>query len=70
MYRYRADSYDAQVNYRTSRCGSSPADYIKDMAENYFGIGRAALIKAEMLDIEGNDPERILAECAEHYYLD
>ncbi|WP_432650154.1 hypothetical protein [Huintestinicola sp.] len=40
------------------------------MAENYFGIGRAVLIKAEMLDIEGNDPERILAECAEHYYLD
>lgn len=44
-------------------------DYIKDMAENYFGIGRAVLIKAEMLDIEGNDPERILASCAEHYHL-
>ncbi|MGN0638952.1 MAG: NAD(P)H-dependent oxidoreductase [Huintestinicola sp.] len=45
-------------------------DYIKDMAENYFGIGRAVLIKAEMLDIEGNDPEIILAECAEQYHLD
>lgn len=40
-------------------------DYIKDMAENYFGIEKSVLIKAEMLDIAGNDPEKILAECME-----
>ncbi|MCI5751058.1 MAG: NAD(P)H-dependent oxidoreductase [Oscillospiraceae bacterium] len=45
-------------------------DYIKDLAENYFGINESVLIKAEMLDIVGNDPERILAECIEHYHLD
>lgn len=45
-------------------------DYIKDLAENYFGIKKAVLIKAEMLDIVGNDPEKILAECIEHYHLD
>lgn len=41
-------------------------EYIKDLAENYFGIDEAVLIKAEMLDIEGNDPESILAESMEH----
>lgn len=40
-------------------------EYIKDMAENYFGIEKSVLIKAEMLDIAGNDPEKILAECME-----
>lgn len=45
-------------------------DYIKDLATNYFGINKAVLIKAEMLDIAGNDPEKILAECMEHYHLD
>lgn len=45
-------------------------DYIKELSENYFGINEAVLIKAEMLDIAGNDPEKILAECMEHYHLD
>lgn len=40
-------------------------DYIKDLAENYFGIEKAVLIKAELLDIIGNDPEKILSECEE-----
>lgn len=47
--------YDGRYSY----------DYIKDMAENYFGIEKSVLIKAEMLDIAGNDPEKILAECME-----
>lgn len=44
-------------------------DYIKDLAENYFGIGSAKLIMAEFLDIEGNNPEIILNECIERYQL-
>lgn len=34
--------------------------YVKDMAENFFGIKETKLISAEMLDIVGNDPEMIL----------
>ena len=45
-------------------------EYIKEMAENYFGIEKAVLIKAEMLDIIGNDPEKILEECIRFYHLD
>lgn len=44
-------------------------DYIKDLAENFFGIGSAKLIAAEFLDIEGNNPEKILAECIERNRL-
>lgn len=50
-------SYDPQYSF----------GYIKDLAENYFGIGKAELIYAEMLDIIGNDPERILSGCAQKY---
>ncbi|MGN0399755.1 MAG: NAD(P)H-dependent oxidoreductase [Blautia sp.] len=49
--------YDGQYSY----------GYIEDMAKNYFGIVHTKLIKAEMLDIFGNDPEKILAECMELY---
>ena len=35
-------------------------DYIKAIAESCFGIGETSLIKAEMLDIEGMDAEKIL----------
>lgn len=35
-------------------------DYIKSIAENCFGIKKTKLIKAEMLDIEGLDAEKIL----------
>lgn len=37
-------------------------DYIKTLAQDCFGIPEAVLIKAEMLDIAGNDPEKILKE--------
>lgn len=36
--------------------------YIKTLALDYFGIKETSLIKAEMLDILGNDPEKILKE--------
>lgn len=36
--------------------------YIKDMAENFFGIKETELIFAEMLDIVGNDAEKILED--------
>lgn len=39
--------------------------YIKDMAENFFGIGSAELISAEMLDIIGNDAGQILKDAIE-----
>lgn len=36
--------------------------YIKALAENCFGIGKTRLVKAEMLDIVGSDPEQLVAE--------
>ena len=37
-------------------------DYIKDLALGAFGVKDTELICAEMLDIVGNDPEKILNE--------
>ena len=37
-------------------------DYIRALAENYFGIPEVKLLKAEMLDIVGNDAEAILED--------
>ncbi|MBE6835111.1 MAG: ACP phosphodiesterase [Ruminococcaceae bacterium] len=34
--------------------------YIKDLAENCLGIKKATLIKAEMLDVDGFNPEEII----------
>ena len=34
--------------------------YLKSLAQNFFGIPRVSLVKAEMLDIVGNDAEAIL----------
>ncbi|MBQ6337402.1 MAG: NAD(P)H-dependent oxidoreductase [Ruminococcus sp.] len=34
--------------------------YLKSLAQNFFGIPRVSLVKAEMLDIVGNDAEVIL----------
>lgn len=34
--------------------------YIENLAKNFFGISETFLIKAEMLDIAGNDAEKIL----------
>ncbi len=35
-------------------------EYIRELALNYLGIKETALIKAEMMDVEGYDAERIL----------
>lgn len=45
-------------------------DYLKALGEDYFGIKETVLIKAEMLDIIGNDAEKILSECVKNYGLD
>ena len=45
-------------------------EYIKDLAENCFGIKKTHLIKAEMLDICGNDPQKILEERIKYYNID
>ncbi|MGN1131225.1 MAG: NAD(P)H-dependent oxidoreductase [Ruminococcus sp.] len=37
-------------------------EYIRALALEYFGIKDVALIKAEMLDIDGNDAEKILLD--------
>ena len=42
--------------------GTYSYDYIKDLASGAFGIKETELIYAEMLDIAGNDPEKILGE--------
>ena len=34
--------------------------YIKDLAENYLGIKKATLIKAEMLDVDGFNTDEII----------
>ncbi len=35
-------------------------DYIKSLAEDYFGIKQAFLVKAEMLDVDGFDANEII----------
>ena len=40
-------------------------DYLKSLATGCFGIKETELIKAEMLDIEGNNPERIVKAVAD-----
>lgn len=44
-------------------------DYLKELAESFLGIGEAVLLKAENLDIFGNNPEEILAERERFYGL-
>ena len=44
-------------------------DYLKELAESFFGIEETVLLKAEMLDIIGNDAEKILAERIKFYGL-
>lgn len=39
--------------------------YLKSLGENFFGIPRVSLVKAEMLDIVGNDAEAILRQAME-----
>lgn len=41
--------------------------YIKSLALDYFGMKDVILVKAEMLDITGNDPEEILKNAMIHY---
>ena len=45
--------------------GKYSYDYIKDLAMGAFGIKDTELIYAEMLDIVGNDPEKILCDVIE-----
>lgn len=52
-------AYDARFSF----------DYLKALAEDYFGIEETFLIKAEMLDIIGNDAEEILTERVKFYGL-
>ncbi len=40
-------------------------DYVKELAEGCFGIKETALIKAENLDIYGNNADKIMAEAIE-----
>ena len=37
-------------------------DYVRTLSEKCFGISKTRLIKAEMLDIAGIDPEKIMSE--------
>ena len=53
-----------EIIYVTTAGGPYVPDYsfgyIRDLAENYLGIEKATLIKAEMLDVEGFDAEKII----------
>lgn len=44
-------------------------DYIKELATVHFGIKETELIKAEMLDVEGYDPEEIVRTAIHHIML-
>ena len=41
--------------------------YLEALCKVYFGIPEVSLVKAEMLDIIGNDPDRIVEEAIEEY---
>ncbi len=62
-----------KLYYVTTAGGPYQPDYsyaqIRDLALHYFGIGETALLKAELLDIIGNDPEQILQAAAKAYEL-
>lgn len=45
-------------------------DYIENLALNCFGIKEVELIKAEYLDITGNNPEKIVSDAIHNYMLD
>ncbi len=55
-----------KLYYVTTAGGPYVADfsfgYWKSLAEQYFGIRTTELIKAEMLDIVGSNPEKIIAD--------
>ena len=44
-------------------------EYIKELATVHFGIKETELIKAEMLDVEGYDPEEIVRNTIRHIKL-
>ena len=44
-------------------------DYIKELATVHFGVKETELIKAEMLDVEGYDPEEIVRNTIRHIKL-
>jgi FMN-dependent NADH-azoreductase len=53
-----------EIIYVTTAGGPYISDYgfgyIKDLAQNYLGIPKATLIKAEMLDVEGCNADEIV----------
>ncbi len=64
----------AEKLYYVTTAGGSYNDkygyqYIRDISLNYFGIKETKQIYAEMLDIVGNDPEKILKEAIENITL-
>ena len=44
-------------------------EYVKELATVHFGIKETELIKAEMLDVEGYDPEEIVRNTIRHIKL-
>ena len=58
-----------ELIYVTTAGGPYVSDYsfgyIKELAEQYLGIPKTRLIKAEMLDVEGFDAERIIRDVTE-----
>ena len=54
----------AQLDYVTTAGGPYDGrysyEYLRTMVRDYFGIPKTTLLKAELLDIAGSDPEAIL----------
>ncbi|HAL18942.1 MAG TPA: ACP phosphodiesterase [Spirochaetaceae bacterium] len=70
-FEYTPDGYPKglckakSLHYVTTAGGSFVPDdfgfgYVKALAQNFYGIGRVELIKAEGLDIQGAEPDKIL----------
>lgn len=52
--------YDSQYSY----------DYIRELCISYFGIKNVQLVKAEMMDIVGNDVTQIMMNAKQKIHLD
>ena len=72
-FKYTSDGYPvglckAKALYYVTTAGGNfvPYDfgfgYVKALAQNFYGISKVELIKAEGLDIEGAEPEKIMEQ--------
>ncbi len=62
-----------KLTYITTAGGCIPErnfgyDYVKELAETFFGIKDIHCIKAEMLDVDGQNPQKILSDAKNKFF--